>query len=312
MIIAASTVPNAWLPDSASSMAPAIDALFYALLSASTIAVVAFVLTVSGRIPRRVVEAASTGWRVWVGLALASVGLGAGFLVGLVDWVALRQAPGDALVVHVRIDDGRFAYSIPAFDVDAPELVVPVDTPIQLISHGDEDGHLWSAPALRLHAAVSPQARTTTWFEATKPGRFDVFGSRADGTPIASTAVGVVVPDVFGEWVDERAGGGDLPPVERGRKVFVDLGCAVCHSETLESGGKACPPLGGRYGGPTTLVGGEVIAFDGDYVRESLLDPSAKIVAGFQPVMPSFAGRIRPRQLDAIVAYLESIGDTGR
>jgi len=86
--------------------------------------------------------------------------------------------------------------------------------------------------------------------------------------------------------------------------MFQQLGCATCHRTDTQGRG---PNLVGVFGKPVSLTNGTTVVADESYVRESILIPTAKIVSGFQPIMPPFQGLVTEEQLNSLVAYVKSL-----
>jgi cytochrome c oxidase subunit 2 len=112
----------------------------------------------------------------------------------------------------------------------------------------------------------------------------------------------VMEPDLYNQWLSH---GGEMGSfAETGQKLFQSLGCTNCHRFDTQGRG---PNLVGVYGKPVLLTdGGNVIADDA-YIRESIVNPGAKIVAGFRPVMPSFQGVLTEDQVLSLVAYIKTL-----
>ena len=91
---------------------------------------------------------------------------------------------------------------------------------------------------------------------------------------------------------------------EAGQKLFSDLSCITCHMENAQGRG---PVLKGLYGKEVLLASGQTVTMDDAYIRESVLHPQAKVVAGFQPIMPTFQGLVTEEQLLQIIAYVKSL-----
>jgi cytochrome c oxidase subunit 2 len=117
--------------------------------------------------------------------------------------------------------------------------------------------------------------------------------------------VKVVSQEDFDAWLEAAVDDSDLSPVERGRKLFAVNGCAGCHSDAGIRG--VGPALNGIFGKEETLVGGDKVVVDDNYIRESLLDPSAKLVDTYAPAMPAFAGQLSDDDISAIIAYIKSL-----
>jgi cytochrome c oxidase subunit 2 len=96
------------------------------------------------------------------------------------------------------------------------------------------------------------------------------------------------------------------PNAQAGQALFTQLGCIHCH---VEGAGKIAPSLVGQFGKTVSLEGGETVTADENYIRESILSPQKKIVAGYKPVMPAYEGKITEEQLTSLVDYIESLGD---
>jgi cytochrome c oxidase subunit 2 len=112
----------------------------------------------------------------------------------------------------------------------------------------------------------------------------------------------VMEPDDFQQWL---AGGTTGSLASAGEKLFQDLGCGTCHRpDSLARG----PNLQGLFGSPVRLAGGAEVTADATYVRESIVNPSAKIVQGFQPIMPTYQGLIGEEGLMQLIAYIQSLG----
>jgi cytochrome c oxidase subunit 2 len=151
---------------------------------------------------------------------------------------------------------------------------------------------------------VVPGRYNTLWFRATKPGKYHFFCSQYCGTEHALMGGYVTVQDPaeYAAWLADE--GGELDPVAAGEKLFTQLACVTCH---LGNGAGRGPSLNGVYGGRVLLADGSMVTADDAYIRESILQPKAKIVAGFQPVMPTFQGLVTEEQILSLTAYVKSL-----
>jgi cytochrome c oxidase subunit 2 len=150
-----------------------------------------------------------------------------------------------------------------------------------------------------------PGKYTTEWFEATKPGRYHFFCAEYCGMNHSGMGGYIVVmePSEYEDWLSGNAG--QTSPAAAGRGLFESLGCASCHGANAE-GGRG-PALIGLYGSKVVLNNNQSVNADEGYFRESILNPQAKIVTGFGPIMPSFQGQVSEEQLLQVVAYLKSL-----
>jgi cytochrome c oxidase subunit 2 len=165
--------------------------------------------------------------------------------------------------------------------------------------------HSYFIPAFRTKTDVVPGRYTTTWFEPTKAGRYHLFCAEYCGTS-HSKMIGTIVvmePAEYEAWLS----GGPPPtnPATAGGELFASFACNSCHRE--EGTGRG-PSLGGLFGKSVRLTTGETVVADEAYIRESILNPRAKVVAGYTPIMPTFQGLVGEEQVMQLIAYIKSIG----
>jgi cytochrome c oxidase subunit II len=186
------------------------------------------------------------------------------------------------------------------------ELHVPVGQAIKITATTQDVIHSFFIPAFRIKQDAVPGQYRTMWFRATKPGVYHLFCAEYCGTAHSRMIGRVVVLDdnEYQQWL---AGYTGKTPLEEGEQLFVSYDCASCH----ESGRRQrCPNLGGLYGTQVALENGQSVLFDEAYIRESILDPRAKIAKGFPPVMPTFRGQLSEEQILALIAYIKSLTPT--
>ena len=106
-------------------------------------------------------------------------------------------------------------------------------------------------------------------------------------------------------WIKEKSTRGDVPMEEWGQRLYEQRGCKGCHSIDGASG--TGPTWKDSYGVARDLTDGQSIAFDENYVRESILNPKAKIAKGFQPVMPSYKGQLSDDDIDSLIAFMKTL-----
>jgi cytochrome c oxidase subunit 2 len=187
------------------------------------------------------------------------------------------------------------------------DLHVPVEVPVVLHLTSVDVLHTFAVPAFRLRQDVLPGRETEVWFRATQTGTFRFFCGEYCG-PGHSTMTGtihVLDPIAFERWVNGDAA--DLPPEEAGKLLFTAFRCDSCHKS---DGTGAGPPLEGAFGKDVELADGSKVLFDEAYVRESIFEPNAKIVKGYQPSMSSFRGQLNENQVAQLAAFLKSLAGT--
>ncbi len=114
-------------------------------------------------------------------------------------------------------------------------------------------------------------------------------------------------PTLLAPAVKAKSATADMSPEERGAVVFEAKACGACHSVAGEK--MIGPALDGLFGKEEKLVDGSMALVDEAYLVESILDPNAKVVDGFGPVMTPFAGMVTDREVDDLVAYIKSLAD---
>ena len=213
-------------------------------------------------------------------------------------------------------------------------LHVPVGRPVKLTMASEDVIHSFYVPAFRVKADVIPGRYSTMWFEATETGTFHLFCAEYCGTEhsrmigsvtvmdpadyenwlttgnpspveIAAGTAGPASGSAGGASAGQGSGGAPVSPVEAGARLFQEKACATCHITTP---GGIGPILAGIPGGQIQLASGESVIADDAYLRESILQPMAKIVKGYPPAMPTFAGQLSEEEVMSLIAYIKSLG----
>ena len=190
------------------------------------------------------------------------------------------------------------------------ELHVPVNRKVKLIMTTEDVIHDFFVPAFRTKADIIPGRYVTIWFEATKPGKYHLFCAEYCGMNHSGMTGSVIVmePREFDDWLSGNTG--NVTPAVAGQQLYQTLGCASCHGANGE-GGRG-PALTGAFGRNTPLENGQTVRVDEAYIRESITNPQAKLVAGFGPIMPTFQGQVSEDQLVQLIAYIKSLHVEGQ
>lgn len=233
------------------------------------------------------------------------------FFWGFRTWMDMQVPPADALEVRVTARQWSWQFDYPREGIVNNKLVVPVDTPVKLIMSSDDVLHSLFVPVFRIKKDAVPGRYQVLWFEATETGVFDLYCTEYCGKDHSKmiTRVEVMTKEKYQEWVDSGGLGEaakNMPMSEIGKIFFGRYGCNQCHS--VDGTDNTGPTLQGLYGADESLSDGSTVKVDDDYLRESILMPAAKVVKGYQPKMPSFKGKIKEKQLTAILEYIKSIG----
>jgi cytochrome c oxidase subunit 2 len=227
------------------------------------------------------------------------------FLWGSTLYFQNSVAPKGSLEIFVTGKQWMWKVEHPEGQREINELHVPLGRPVKLTMTSEDVIHDFFVPAFRVKKDVLPGRYTTLWFEATKIGTFHLFCAQYCGAFHAGMIGSIVVqePDEYERWL---AGGAPGESIEQaGEKVFQANGCSTCH---VADGTGLGPSLLGVYGNPVKLTTGETVTADDAYMRESILLPKAKIVLGYNPIMPSFQGQLTEEQLNNVIAYVRALG----
>ena len=224
---------------------------------------------------------------------------------GAVVYVEYRRAPTDTLDIYVIGKQWMWKVQQPTGLKEINELHVPAGRNVRLILASEDVIHDFSIPAFRVKMDVMPGHYNTMWFRPTKPGRYHLFCSQYCGTNHAVMGgwVTVMEPGEYSAWL-AGASGAEANPLVAGEKLFAEKACITCH---LSDGKGRAPSLNGVYGAQVRLADGSTVTADDSYIRESILTPTAKIVAGYQPLMPTFQGQLTEEQILALTAYVKSL-----
>jgi cytochrome c oxidase subunit 2 len=224
------------------------------------------------------------------------------FAWGATVYFQQRTPARDATEVYVVAKQWMWKLEHSEGQREINALHIPVGRDVKLIMTSQDVIHSFFVPAFRIKQDVLPGRYTVTWFRATKPGTYHLFCAEYCGTQHSSMIGSIIVmePAQYEAWM---SGGSNGPLSASGEKIFAEHGCATCHRTDLQGRG---PNLQGVFGKPVQLEDGRMVTADENYLRESILDPGAKIVKGFKPVMPTFQGLVSEEQLNALVAYVKS------
>lgn len=183
------------------------------------------------------------------------------------------------------------------------ELHIPIGKPVKLTMGSEDVIHSFYVPAFRTKQDAVPGRLTTMWFDAIKTGEFHLFCAEYCGTN-HSRMIGRIVamePADFQRWLSGATEGAG----ETGEQLFTRFACNSCHAPDNSARG---PSLKGLFGKTVHLASGQAVTAEENYIRESILDPTAKVVAGYQPIMPTFKGQMTEEQLLTLLSYIKSQG----
>src|SRR5678816_2958072 len=278
-------------PEQASTMAGRVDNLYFFLLAIS----VFFSLLIAGlivfyAIKYRRREPNSVGEVFHGGMLLEITWTVIPFVIAMIIFVwgasvyfAMSRPPDETLNIYVVGKQWMWKFQHLDGQREINELHVPVGRAVKLIMTSEDVIHDVFVPAFRVKADVIPGRYTHLWFEPTKPGTYNLFCAEYCGTRHSGMVGQIIVMEQndYQSWLSGGTGEGSL--ASAGQKLFADLACNTCHRPDAQGRG---PVLQNLFGKTVELNTGERVVVDEAYVRESILNPQAKITLGFQPIMP--------------------------
>ena len=305
------------VPESASTLSWQVDALYFYLSGVTlffslliSFVLIFFVIRYRRRTPYEIPRPIAgshkleTIWTI-VPFVIAMTIFGWGAKVYFQQY----KPPSNAIEVYVVGKQWMWKLQHATGQREINELHVPVGRKIKLIMTSEDVIHDFFVPAFRTKADVVPGRYTTLWFEPTTPGRYHLFCAEYCGMNHSGMIGTVIVMEQreFDDWLSGNTS--NMTPATAGQGLYQTLGCASCHGANGE-GGRG-PTLVGVFGNNTQLQNGQTVRVDESYVRESILNPQAKLVVGFGPIMPTFQGQISEEQLAQLVAFIKSLHVTG-
>lgn len=229
------------------------------------------------------------------------------FIVGFNRFMELSVPPQNAYEVQVTAIKWSWMFTYPNGHID-DTLHVPVDRNIRLVMTSEDVLHSIYVPAFRMKMDVVPGRYRKAWFNATEVGEYDLFCAEYCGQKHSDMITKVVVHPAgeFDAWLEKASNiHANMSPVEAGGLLYKRRGCAQCHS--VDGAAGTGPTFKNVFGSRHALASGGEVEVEENYIRESILEPQAKIVAGYQPVMPTYKGKLTDQDITAIIEYIKSL-----
>jgi cytochrome c oxidase subunit 2 len=307
------------VPEQASTVAEQVDPIFWfvTLVTGFFTVLIAFLVIYFGvkyrrRSPDEVPAPIEGSLKLEIGWTIVPLLIGLFiFFWSARVYFGMYRAPDDALNVYVVGKQWMWKLQHPGGQREINELHVPVGQPVRLTMISEDVIHSFYIPAFRIKQDVLPGRYSSIWFEATKTGTFDLFCAEYCGTDHSRMIGHIHVLDQgeYQRWLQgnlHRAPDGSAAVL--GSQLFRKLKCISCHG----AGTQHAPLLENLYGNPVRLDDGRTVLADTDYIRRSILYPKDEIVAGFQPIMPTFKGQVTEEEILQLIAFIRSLrrGDT--
>ena len=303
-------------PEAASRIAPQVDALFFVWSAISlffTVLIAALIVYFMVKYRRRSIDEVGQPERApyWLEIGWSIVPLVislAMFFWGARVFYNIYRSPANAVEYWTVGKQWMWKFQHPDGHREINTLHIPVGQPIKLNIQSEDVIHSVFIPAFRVKQDAVPGRITQVFFEATKPGTYHLFCTEYCGGE-HSKMIGSVIalePEEYQAWL--AGGPSGMSMAESGAALFESLACNTCHREAEGGMAARAPELEGLYGNPVKLLDGRTLVADDEYLRESILNPAAKIVAGWQPVMPTYQGQVTEEQLAQLISYVRSLG----
>ncbi|MFN7728174.1 MAG: cytochrome c oxidase subunit II [Bdellovibrio sp.] len=218
----------------------------------------------------------------------------------------MRTMPENAYEVHVQAKQWAWDFVYKSGKISTNEFFVPVGVPVKLVMASDDVLHSFYIPSLRIKQDVVPGRYTTLWFNAEKTGSYQVFCTEYCGAAHSGmmAKMNVVPMADFEKWLLENDEG--LSLAEKGQKLYNSKGCVACHS--ADGTAKVGPSWKGLYSAVNHPTSAGDLSVDDNYLRESILNPNAKIVKGYSAgVMPSYQGQLTEAQLTMLIEFIKTL-----
>ena len=322
-----------WLPEQSSTFATKVDYLHYfviivTMLASTLTALFAFYFFFKYRARRADQSTPIVLPSIKFEIAVIGVPLFfflLWFVQGFKDYIWYTTPPRNTMDVYVMGKKWMWKFAYAGGGPNAiGTLHVPANRPVRLLMTSRDVLHAFYVPDFRIKQDVLPGRYTETWFEATKPGRYQIMCAEYCGTWHSQMWGEVVVMPAadFDVWMaEQKAGlaervdtggddGGNMRGsiVEYGKKIAMNEGCLRCHS--LDGQPHIGPTWLDLYQRRETLESGEAVIADEAYLTDSMIDPRGKVVKGFKPIMPTYKGRLAAPEAAALVEFIKSLRST--
>jgi cytochrome c oxidase subunit 2 len=306
-----------YMPPANSTIASEVDALFYFIFYTAMVLfliVISFTAYFIIKYRRKGDEKLTSGvdhnikleilWTVIPTILVIIV-----FIWGFKTYLRMNVAPKDALEIKATGQKWFWTFDYENGANSLNDLVVPVGKPVKLLMSSQDVIHSFFVPDFRVKMDVLPNRYTITWFEALNVGEFDIFCTEYCGKGHSEMLGKVKVLEIeeYNQWLEKAAV--DIPEgvslIDAGAQFYKSKACATCHS--IDGTPGVAPSFLNRFGNMEKLSDGTEVIVDENYVRKSILNPQADVVLGYQPVMPTYQGVLKDRQIDALIAYIKSL-----
>lgn len=308
---------NKWLtssalfPKEASTIAPYADALYFFLLAMTLVGVLIVGALVFGfsiryrkeRNPEATqIEGSTLLEATWTIIPLVIFLVA--FVWGALLYFRIYNPPTNSMNIYIVGKQWMWKAEHPGGQHEINTLHVPIGRPVQLTMISQDVFHSYSIPEFRVKREVIPGRYTSVWFNATEPGVYHLFCTQYCGT-LHSGMIGTVTaltPEDYEKWTAASTSGMSL--AQNGERLFASMGCNQCHTGDAAARG---PNLAGLYGTKVKMEDGSTQLANEAFLRDTILNPSSHIPAGYKPIMPTYQGQLSEEGLIDLVEYIKSL-----
>jgi len=301
-------------PDRATEFAGQVDALYFTFLGISAFfsALIAFLVVYFAiRYRRRADDEVGRPEKAGLWLELTWSVIPLIILLGMFTWgakvyIAAYRAPAYAVEYFVTAKQWMWKFQHPEGQREINHFHVPLGQSTRLTMTSEDVIHSFFVPAFRVKADVLPGRYTSVWFKAEKTGTFQLFCAEYCGAEhsLMTGTITVMEPAEYEAWLADVKKGPSV--VASGKELFQAKACNTCHRPDTAA---QAPILHGLYGEEVELGTGEIVMVDANYIRDSLLNPTAKLVKGYKPLMPTYQGQLSEEEILQLISYIKSLGD---
>ena len=244
---------------------------------------------------------------IWI--VIPSILILAIFAYGFLVFRDFRTPPAGAEEINVTASQWMYKFKYPDGHTEVNEVRVPVNKPVKFIMTATDVIHGFYLPDFRIKQDILPGAYTTLWVQPKKSGSFIILCTQYCGVGHSTMRARMIVlkQEEYDAWAKHEGGEttGAVSLADKGHEILEQSGCLSCHTE--DGTQKLGPTLKGLYGRKTIMSDGSTVVADEDYIKESIFDPAARIVKGFQPIMPTYKGSLKDDDITAIIAYIKTL-----
>jgi len=225
---------------------------------------------------------------------------------------AIDASNTNQMIIKVTAFQWGWRFDYPKYGIKSSGLFLPLNQPVRFDMTSLDVIHSFYVPEFREKQDVLPGRITHLWITPDHLGKYEVKCAELCGlghsTMIAPLEV--VSAKAFQQWVQSKRSGPSTV-IEEGMNLAQQYGCLACHS--IDGSVRVGPSWKGLYDSEVKLSDGSSVKADEDYLRESIVDPSAKLVKGFSNLMPGGYGKqLNEKQILALIAYIKSLSEEER